>query len=837
LARERISTVVVKQKTMSASSSSVTGAPHASDDHQRSSSSKQDSNLTTGGRSGKLPAHLGYGAILAARKPLRKGSVAEDSSWERRVSTAPVPQYASRASEQHHTEAGEEVLGRLRPNGELQWSDGDVWTRDIVSPAAESNSNDGVEDGAATDVAALEPERSTCIIMADMSAKDFRELAGPCGPKSPCHISLSGFGHVEFQTNDGEEAALVMLNGHDNMKISLGSDDAEVSHCDAPEPPSSLQAEFKAGASVRIYGLINAKHFNGVRATCESFDDISGAWSVKLTTGETKKLMPDNLQLVVPSELRARFTELTRELIEAEKTLPSSIRAMAPGTPPRQKSDEAIKKPQLRAVPKRSQSQGIPKLAWPQASTPKGSAMGSWRPGSAPAWRPVAKPVASPRGSVLAYKKAVQEPSSSSGARGDALEPTADQRRWKAETKNEDSDDDWGADWKASDVKAEPSSGSVTPCISDAPSLVNLRDAKGKRIYGPKQIKKRHEKQKEGRKTHRASKKILLAASVVGVVATLSNDPLIFLACVVPCRALPLLFLACAMPCKAMPLPIMDFGQQPFTFYDWVADKICSQVFKTTCSSILDLLAPHKQETMDMRTPAGASVSVPAAEWDGWVGLGLSVVLSFLVCCISYATYRVTRLLNAISIALSQLVAQVPLPQPVEALATCASSVARSLRRSMSGVLRGPSDVLRGRADVPDLEAGIQQGLRRRHRGRMADRVETFSIHSEDEADEQRDDDVLSHSVDLCDQLPDALEVVDLVDSPVRGTECRMHVHEEPPRYQVGPSARSPLDHVAVVTSGVIASDLLDQGNILAECAFDFETIDEPIMGEVVGFV
>jgi len=314
LARERIPTVVVKQKTMSASSSSVTGAPHASDDHQRSSSSKQDSNLTTGGRSGNLypigakktPARVFPTAAknAAKKKPLRRGSVHQDTSWSKKLSKAPGSREASGTS-----------------------------------------ADDSAEGGAATSVAAPAPETATvtCYIMVDMSAKQFQDLSEAGGTSAPCKFSCEGLGRIQFQTNDGEEAALVMLNGHDNMKISLGSDDAEVSHCDAPEPPSSLQAEFKAGASVRIYGLINAKHFNGVRATCESFDDISGAWSVKLTTGETKKLMPDNLQLVVPSELRARFTELTRELIEAEETLPDSVRDMAPGTPPRQRSDEEIK--------------------------------------------------------------------------------------------------------------------------------------------------------------------------------------------------------------------------------------------------------------------------------------------------------------------------------------------------------------------------------------------------------------------------------------------------------------------------------------------------------------
>ena len=262
---------------MSASSSWNTGAPQASDDHQRSSSSKQDSNLTTGGRSGNLypigakktPARVFPTAAknAAKKKPLRRGSVHQDTSWSKKLSKAPGSREASGTS-----------------------------------------ADDSAEGGAATSVAAPAPETATvtCYIMVDMSAKQFQDLSEAGGTSAPCRFSCEGLGRIQFQTNDGEEAALVMLNGHDNMKISLGSDDAEVSHCDAPEPPSSLQAEFKAGASVRIYGLINAKHFNGVRATCESFDDISGAWSVKLTTGETKKLMPDNLQLVVPSELRAR---------------------------------------------------------------------------------------------------------------------------------------------------------------------------------------------------------------------------------------------------------------------------------------------------------------------------------------------------------------------------------------------------------------------------------------------------------------------------------------------------------------------------------------------------
>ena len=42
--------------------------------------------------------------------------------------------------------------------------------------------------------------------------------------------------------------------------------------------------------------------YNGIRATCVSLDAKNGAWYVKLTTGdetgETRKVRPDNLQLV-----------------------------------------------------------------------------------------------------------------------------------------------------------------------------------------------------------------------------------------------------------------------------------------------------------------------------------------------------------------------------------------------------------------------------------------------------------------------------------------------------------------------------------------------------------
>ena len=74
------------------------------------------------------------------------------------------------------------------------------------------------------------------------------------------------------------------MKGDNNMKISLGSDDAEVSG--VPAPPASEEEPSKS----------------------------------------------------LPSELRARFTEL----IGAAETLPASVRDMALGTPPRQRSDEEI---------------------------------------------------------------------------------------------------------------------------------------------------------------------------------------------------------------------------------------------------------------------------------------------------------------------------------------------------------------------------------------------------------------------------------------------------------------------------------------------------------------
>lgn len=46
--------------------------------------------------------------------------------------------------------------------------------------------------------------------------------------------------------------------------------------------------------SIQINGLVMAEHLNGLQAVCESWDDASGRWIVRLESGSIKKLRPAN---------------------------------------------------------------------------------------------------------------------------------------------------------------------------------------------------------------------------------------------------------------------------------------------------------------------------------------------------------------------------------------------------------------------------------------------------------------------------------------------------------------------------------------------------------------
>jgi len=58
------------------------------------------------------------------------------------------------------------------------------------------------------------------------------------------------------------------------------------------------EAGLTDGTAVRVHGLKAAPQLNNLRGTCESFDESTSRWHVKLSNGEVKALKIENLQVV-----------------------------------------------------------------------------------------------------------------------------------------------------------------------------------------------------------------------------------------------------------------------------------------------------------------------------------------------------------------------------------------------------------------------------------------------------------------------------------------------------------------------------------------------------------
>merc|ERR1712151_885934 len=64
--------------------------------------------------------------------------------------------------------------------------------------------------------------------------------------------------------------------------------------------PACGPPQFTYGVSVRIEGLVQAAHLNGMTGTLRNFDHDALRWFVELPNGETKAVKPENLLAVAP---------------------------------------------------------------------------------------------------------------------------------------------------------------------------------------------------------------------------------------------------------------------------------------------------------------------------------------------------------------------------------------------------------------------------------------------------------------------------------------------------------------------------------------------------------
>merc|ERR1719393_691457 len=91
--------------------------------------------------------------------------------------------------------------------------------------------------------------------------------------------------------------------------------------CPAAEPPSPYRAStgssqpsapasrpisgFSSGDTVRLKGLLNAAHLNGTVGMIQSFDEDAHRWYVELSSGETKAVRAENIEVLGPGRVRA----------------------------------------------------------------------------------------------------------------------------------------------------------------------------------------------------------------------------------------------------------------------------------------------------------------------------------------------------------------------------------------------------------------------------------------------------------------------------------------------------------------------------------------------------
>lgn len=144
------------------------------------------------------------------------------------------------------------------------------------------------------------------VIVRVHSLKSAPQLNGQHGT---CEQWSEDTGRWRIRIANGETKALKPEN------LSFERDDTEPK---SEQRNSAWQERLRKGVAVQVVGL--TPDMNGMRGTCEAWDDDSGRWEVTLSNGSWRALKPENLEifkepvLVLCPGVRIRICGLGDEL-------------------------------------------------------------------------------------------------------------------------------------------------------------------------------------------------------------------------------------------------------------------------------------------------------------------------------------------------------------------------------------------------------------------------------------------------------------------------------------------------------------------------------------------
>merc|ERR1712050_410802 len=77
--------------------------------------------------------------------------------------------------------------------------------------------------------------------------------------------------------------------------------------------------QLRVGSRVRIHGLRSAVELNDSHGTCEHWEAVEGRWKVRLSNGDLKAVLPENLQVArIDSASACQPEDVARQVAEIE---------------------------------------------------------------------------------------------------------------------------------------------------------------------------------------------------------------------------------------------------------------------------------------------------------------------------------------------------------------------------------------------------------------------------------------------------------------------------------------------------------------------------------------